>query len=178
MRSWMAKSTQSDARGREEVRGGAGHEGATEPDARRCTTNSARAGTRRCDGKEREGAEREGAAKRGIGEEHEGAEQEGTTRHGGGEGGDEEREDAAREGTTMHGDGEEREGVEQEGATGLGTGMMAEDPVVRILAAKVGQVDRGDVRCRCRAQMALRAANTGGARSVAVEGARARLHPR
>ena len=77
-----------------------------------------------------------------------------TTRRGGGEG-------AARESTTRRGDGEEREGVEQEDAAGLGAGTAAEDSDVRIRAAKAGQVDRGDVRCRSRVQRTLRAANAG-----------------
>jgi hypothetical protein len=42
-----------------------------------------------------------------------------------------------------------------------GGGTTAEDPVMRILAARAGQVDRGDEMWRSRVQRALREASTG-----------------
>ena len=66
--------------------------------------------------------------------------------------------DGVRDGAPTRDNGEDREGAEP---TGVGAGAMAEDPVMRILAAKAGQVDRGDEMWCSRVQRALRAASTG-----------------
>ena len=66
--------------------------------------------------------------------------------------------EGASEGGALTSDGEEREGNE---LTGVGAGTTAEDPVWRILAARAGQVDRGDEMWRTRVMRALRAASTG-----------------
>ena len=93
----------------------------------------------------------EGASGGDNGKEREGTETEGVSGDGDARGG-------AGDGAPTLDNGEEREGAEP---TGVGAGAMTEDPVMRILAAKAGQVERGDEMLRSRVQRAFRAASTG-----------------
>ena len=89
----------------------------------------------------------EGASGGDIGMEHEGTEPEDGDACGG-----------VEEGASTRDSGEEREGIE---LTGVVADTTAEDPGMRILAVKVGQVDRGEEMWRSFVQRALRAASTG-----------------
>jgi hypothetical protein len=89
----------------------------------------------------------EGASGGEDGKEREGTEPEDGDARGG-----------VEEGASTRDSSEEREGTE---LTGVGAGTTSKDPVMRILAARAGQVDRGDETWRSRVQRVLRAASTG-----------------